>query len=230
VRAAAPPSSGRGRGSRRGRAVRSSSLCLRRTGPNRVERPEPAGPSPPGRLRAGGTRRPIATWNPGGERIKGYTADEIIGRHFSVFFLPDDAAAGKPAALLERARREGRVRDEGWRVRKDGTRFWADVLITALVDDNGDLHGFAKLTRDETERRAAEEQTRLLERLAEREDLVQGLQHQVIKRIFGAGLTLNSALTLVHDPAVRDRLAAAIDERDATVREIRLSLFGHLGV
>jgi PAS domain S-box-containing protein len=167
----------------------------------------------------------IATWNPGGERIKGYAAAEIIGRHFSVFFLSDDVAAGKPQALLDRARRDGQARDQGWRLRKDGTRFWADVLVTALVDDLGELYGFAKLTRDETERRDAEEQSRVLERLAERQELSSSLQLQVIKRIFGAGLTLDSALTLVHDPAARDRIEAAISELDETVREIRVSLF-----
>jgi len=104
----------------------------------------------------------ISSWNAGAKRIKGWSADEIIGQHFSVFYPPEDVAAGKPAWELEVAVAEGRLEDEGWRVRKDGTRFWANVVITALWDDNGELRGFAKVTRDMTERRNAEQA--LLER------------------------------------------------------------------
>jgi PAS domain S-box-containing protein len=99
----------------------------------------------------------VVTWNAGAERIKGYRPDEIIGRHFSVFYPPEDIASGKTRWELEIAAREGRVEDEGWRLRKDGTRFWANVVITALRDENGQLVGFAKVTRDLTERRAAAE-------------------------------------------------------------------------
>jgi PAS domain S-box-containing protein len=99
----------------------------------------------------------IISWNAGAERIKGYTAEEIIGRHFSVFYPPEDVAAGKTVWELEVAVRDGRVEDEGWRVRKDGTRFWANVVITALRGDEGELVGFAKVTRDLTERRTAEQ-------------------------------------------------------------------------
>jgi PAS domain S-box-containing protein len=99
----------------------------------------------------------IASWNDGAQRIKGYRADEIIGKHFSVFYPDEDNAAGKPAWELEVAEREGRFEDEGWRLRKDGTRFWANVIITALFSD-GVLVGFGKVTRDLTERREAEQQ------------------------------------------------------------------------
>jgi PAS domain S-box-containing protein len=98
----------------------------------------------------------VASWNEGAERIKGYTASEIIGKHMSSFYLADEAAAGHPEELLAKARSDGRVEEEGWRLRKDGTRFWADVVITALRDDAGELRGFAKVTRDLTERRTAE--------------------------------------------------------------------------
>jgi PAS domain S-box-containing protein len=112
----------------------------------------------------------IVSWNEGAQRIKGYLASEIIGRHFSTFYPADDIAAGKPAWELEVAVREGRLEDEGWRIRKDGTRFWANVVITAIRDEAGRLVGFAKVTRDLTERRAAE--TRAIEdarRIAEAE-------------------------------------------------------------
>jgi PAS domain S-box-containing protein len=100
----------------------------------------------------------ILTWNRGGVRLKGYTDSEIIGQNFERFYTPEDRAAGRPGRLLGIARSEGRVEDEGWRVRKDGTRFWADVVITALFDERGALTGYAKVTRDLTERRRAEEE------------------------------------------------------------------------
>jgi PAS domain S-box-containing protein len=102
----------------------------------------------------------VATWNRGAETIKGYAASEIIGQHFSRFYPTEDINAGKPAAELEIAREVGRVEDEGWRIRKDGTRFWASVVITALRDPSGQLKGFAKVTRDLSERRRTEEELR----------------------------------------------------------------------
>jgi PAS domain S-box-containing protein len=102
----------------------------------------------------------VTTWNAGAVRAKGYQTDEIIGEHFSVFYTPEDRAAGKPRRVLETVGREGRYEEEGWRVRKDGTRFWASVVITSLKDHHGRLLGFAKVTRDLTFRRQAEEQLR----------------------------------------------------------------------
>ena len=98
----------------------------------------------------------VVSWNPGAQRFKGYTASEIIGKHFSVFYPPEDLAARKPQIELEIAAEVGRLEDEGWRVRKDGTQFWANVVITALRGADGELVGFAKVTRDLTQRRAAE--------------------------------------------------------------------------
>ncbi|MDB4897386.1 MAG: hypothetical protein JWN15_3648 [Firmicutes bacterium] len=105
----------------------------------------------------------IATWNAGAKRIKGYEADEIIGQHFSKFYPCDDVIARKPWRELEVAVAEGRLEDEGWRVRKDGTQFWASVVITAVWDSSGVLRGFAKVTRDLTERKRAEEASAKLE-------------------------------------------------------------------
>jgi PAS domain S-box-containing protein len=104
----------------------------------------------------------VRTWNPGAERIKGYEANEIIGRHFSAFYPPEDISAGKPAWELAEAERDGRFEDEGWRLRKDGSRFWANVIITAVRDSAGVLHGFGKVTRDLTSRREAEDTARRL--------------------------------------------------------------------
>jgi PAS domain S-box-containing protein len=105
----------------------------------------------------------VQTWNSGAAKLKGYRSDEIIGRHFSVFYPPESAAAGWPAEELKQARQHGRFEDEGWRVRKDGSRFWANVVITALRGPSGELTGFAKITRDLTERRLHEERVRASE-------------------------------------------------------------------
>jgi PAS domain S-box-containing protein len=105
----------------------------------------------------------VITWNPGAERIKGYRSVEILGRPMSTFYPDEDRAAGLPGQHLETAAREGRCESEGWRVRKDGTRFWASAVLTALHDHTGRLRGYAKLTRDFTERRRAEETARRLE-------------------------------------------------------------------
>jgi PAS domain S-box-containing protein len=99
----------------------------------------------------------VMSWNLGAERIKGYTAAEIIGQHFSAFYSSEDIENGKPLRELETAKREGRVEDEGWRVRKDRTQFWANVVITALYDTKGTLRGFAKITRDMTAERQVEQ-------------------------------------------------------------------------
>ena len=99
----------------------------------------------------------VTSWNQGAERIKGYKPDEIIGRHFSCFYPSEDVQSGKPERELQIAAAEGRYEEEGWRMRKDGSRFWADVIITALSDGAGKLRGFSKISRDITERRRAEE-------------------------------------------------------------------------
>lgn len=121
----------------------------------------------------------VQTWNPGAERIKGFTPAEIIGRHFSVFYTQEDIELGKPEQLLSAALAHGHVEDDGWRLRRNGSRFWANVIITSIVGPNGDLKGFAKITRDMTEpRRLAE-----LERLQARSALIQQAQEAEQKRI-----------------------------------------------
>jgi PAS domain S-box-containing protein len=102
----------------------------------------------------------IITWNIGAERLKGFRSDEVLGKHFSIFFLPEDAVAGLPADELATAESLGHYESEAWRLRKDGTRFWALVTLTAIRDKSGELRGFAKVTRDMTAQKAAEEATR----------------------------------------------------------------------
>jgi PAS domain S-box-containing protein len=105
----------------------------------------------------------VQTWNAGAALIKGYQRDEILGRPIDVFYTEADRERGRPAELLAQAVRDGRVEDEGWRVRKDGSRFWADVVITALENETGQLIGFAKVTRDLTQRQHAEQERRRLD-------------------------------------------------------------------
>jgi PAS domain S-box-containing protein len=122
----------------------------------------------------------VTNWNAGAARIKGYAASEIVGRHFSSFYTPEDVGRGLPLAVLDTVRREGRYEAEGWRVRKDGSRFWASVVIDAVRDDNGALVGFAKVTRDLTERREAQ-----LELERSREQLFQAQKMEALGQLTG---------------------------------------------
>ena len=148
----------------------------------------------------------VVSWNLGAQRIKGYDASEIIGQHFSVFFTPEDRALGRPEAELELAASVGRSELESWRVRKDGTRFWANVVVTALRDEHG-LQGFAKVTRDLTERRRKEAAERIaaahLEANRLKDQFLATLSHELrtplnvvmgqLRRLRGGGLTPEQA-------------------------------------
>ena len=131
----------------------------------------------------------VTSWNAGAERIKGFQPDEIIGKHFSNFYRSEDREAGMPAKVLETARRDGRFEGEGWRVRKDGSRFWASVVIDAIKDDDGKLVGFAKITRDMTEKRAV--QQALLEAEQRFRILVQGVTDYAIYMLDTDGRVTN---------------------------------------
>src|SRR3954469_8781043 len=141
----------------------------------------------------------IQTWNAGAQRIKGYQANEIIGRHFSTFYTEEDLATHKPERELEIATRTGKYEEEGWRVRKDGSQFWANVVITALRGDHGQLIGFAKITRDLTERRKGEEAARRAEREAAertaREELMAVVAHDLRNPLH----TMLGSVTLIDD-------------------------------
>ncbi|MEW9531036.1 PAS domain S-box protein [Microbispora sp. NPDC049125] len=176
----------------------------------------------------------VVSWNTGAERIKRYSAKEIIGKHFSVFYPPEDNAAGKPRRELEIAVAEGRLEDEGWRVRGDGTRFWANVVITALFDETGQLRGFGKVTRDMTERRSAEraldERGRLLAHLVraqelERRRIAWDVHDDTIQSMVAVGMRLQlmaGQLPAEHLPALNrltDTVNTAVDRlRDLTFR------------
>lgn len=135
----------------------------------------------------------IATWNPGAQRFKGYSADEIIGQHFSRFFTPEDAANGLPRRALETAAREGRFEAEGWRIRKDGARFWAHVVIDPIKDDEGTLIGFAKITRDISERKRAQDELE-----STREALAQSQKLQALGELTGGiAHDFNNLMTVI---------------------------------
>ena len=131
----------------------------------------------------------VTSWNPGARRFKGYEADEIIGKHFSEFYTPEDRAAGLPQRALREAETNGSFDNEGWRVRKDGSRFWAMVIIDPVRDETGALVGFAKVTRDLTERRAAEESLRQSEERFKL--LVQGVVDYAIYMLDRDGIVTN---------------------------------------
>jgi len=171
----------------------------------------------------------VMTWNQGAARLKGYAAEEVIGRNFAVFYTPEEMAAGRPARNLADAAANGTLCDQGWRLRKDGTRFWANMTLTALFDEDGSLRGFAKITRDETQRIAADQHVRELELLNERERIAGDLCHTIVHRIFEAGLLLDSVRTIVNDPVAQQRLVEAIELLDGTIREIRLTTLGPAG-
>lgn len=158
----------------------------------------------------------VISWNEGAERIKGYTADEILGRSFEVFYPEEAAATGFPAHELEVAGRDGRFEDENWRVRKDGSRFWANVIITALRDAEGELVGYAKVTRDLTTRRQAEEQAQRLaaEQAAHRESAKRAKEFQELNvRLRETNQELQTALVEAENARkAAERATAAVSE------------------
>ncbi len=173
----------------------------------------------------------VATWSAGGERIKGYTADEILGKHFSRFFVQEDVERNHPAELLRLAAERGRFEEEGWRVRKDGSRFWADSILTAIRDSTGEISGYAKVTRDFTDRKRAEEAVMLQLSNAL-------LANMDVRKLLGA-ISASLREVLPHDSATLGLYDAAsdqlivqflgADEGETRRGDVRLPLVGSPG-
>jgi PAS domain S-box-containing protein len=187
----------------------------------------------------------VASWNAGAERIKGYLAEEIIGRHYSVFYPAEDVAAGVPEEHLRVAVARGSNEYEGWRIRRDGSRFWAHVLITALYDTDGELRGFGKVTRDLTERRAAErtltERQQLLAHLvaaqeSERRRISWAIHDDTIQSMVAVGMRLQllaGQLPEQYAPALRkldDAVHASISRLRNLVFHVRPPFFDRRGL
>ena len=158
----------------------------------------------------------VVSWNDGAERIKGYSAPEVIGKHFSVFYLPEDVKRGHPAEVLRAAAVDGSYAEESWRQRKDGTRFWASIVVTAVRSDDGGLIGFAKITRDLTERRIAEEdrlqRIRAEEALRARDEVLSVAAHELKTPMTAAKVAVQLMVRRAHragiqlDPSLADAL------------------------
>jgi PAS domain S-box-containing protein len=154
----------------------------------------------------------IQSWNPGAERLKGYSADEIIGKHFSTFYTEEARAAGEPVRVLAKVREEGRFEAEGWRVRKDGTRFWANVVIDPIWDEEDRLIGFTKITRDISQRRVLEqarEQLHQAQKLETVGQLTGGIAHDFNNLLTAVSGSLSLVRQFVNDPRARRILDAA---------------------
>ena len=168
----------------------------------------------------------VRTWSRGAHRIKGYDEHEILGRHFSVFYLPEDQQAGSPDDELLQAATHGHWSGEGWRIRKDGSRFWANVVITAVFSSTGRLDGFVKITRDETDRRTIEETIRHFNLIAERERIAIELTESTVRAIFAATRALAGALSINTHPEVDKRVREAMTALDRTLIDIRTTATG----
>lgn len=169
----------------------------------------------------------VATWNPGAERIKGFKPEEIIGKHFRILYLPEDQEAGIPEHNLTVASATGRFEDEGWRMRKDGSRFWANVIITAIRDAKGQPLGYGKVTRDLTERMLAEQQLRDLSgRLLRMQDEERGrlgreLHDTVGQYLAAVKMSLDGLEDHSEEPAIRKEIAHCVPLVDRAIREVR---------
>jgi PAS domain S-box-containing protein len=176
----------------------------------------------------------VKTWNAGAQRIKQYAAAEIIGRHFSTFYPEEDKRNGKPQWELEVAQKEGRFEEEGWRIRKDGSRFWANVIITALRDRSGKLVGFGKVTRDFTERMQAKEALAKSERSLrdlslhllstqdqERKRIGRDLHDSLGQYLAVLKLKIESVASLVDARDLAEDLVECVRLTDDSIKEVR---------
>ena len=166
----------------------------------------------------------VTTWNPGAERIKGYSSDEILGLHFSRFFTQPDIDHGRPAELLRMAAEHGRIEEEAWRIRKDGSRFWADVVISCIRDSAGAIAGYVKVTRDFTDRKRADEAVMLQLSGALLEDLDVRRFLQVISASIHEVVPHDAATLSIFDPASQTIVVKFLQGRDAETNMVDLRI------
>lgn len=167
----------------------------------------------------------VTSWSPAAERIKGYREEEIVDRHFSIFYPPEDASSGKPARSLEAAVRDGRFEEEAWRVRKDGSRFIANVVITPVRDEDGELLGFAKITRDITDQKHAQERAARARTSDDRRQIAARIHTTAISLLFEVGMELQGMAVRTTDAGLRDRLENAVAKLDDAIRQLRAFVF-----
>jgi PAS domain S-box-containing protein len=166
----------------------------------------------------------VTTWNPGAERIKGYSSDEILGLHFSRFFTQPDIDHGRPAELLRMAAEHGRIEEEAWRIRKDGSRFWADVVISCIRDSAGAIAGYVKVTRDFTDRKRADEAVMLQLSGALLEELDVRRFLQVISASIHEVVPHDAATLSIFDPASQTIVVKFLQGRDAETNMVDLRI------
>lgn len=165
----------------------------------------------------------VLTWNTGAERMNGYTQGEIVGKHCGRLYPAQDVAEGKPEQALRAAAGDGHHHEQGWRVRKDGGWFWADVVTTPLRGEGGQVVGFAKVARDLDGHRRAEDQIGLI---TERERIGQALQAGTIKLLFAIGVHLQSLAALSEDEVITCGLQDCIGDLDQAIHGLRAYVFG----
>ena len=163
----------------------------------------------------------VMTWNAGRDGSRATTKPRSSAGTTRCSSSPTTSPQASPQRLLDDAVAHGRTLDEGWRVRKDGSQFWANSVITALFDPVGDVRGFAKITRDDTDRRAAEMYARQLDVLLDHERIALGLNDDVISRIFGVGLALESLRSFSQDPRHSEHIDQAVEELDHAINDLR---------
>lgn len=167
----------------------------------------------------------VSSWNAGAEKIKGYRETEILDRNFSIFYPAEDVDEGKPVRQLETAAREGRFEEEAWRVRKDGSRFIADVVITPVRDEGGELLGFAKVTRDVTEKRRQQQVANRARASYERQQIAARIHRTAISLLSEVGMELQGLAVRSNETVTRDRLETAVAKLDEAIRQLRSFVF-----
>ena len=168
----------------------------------------------------------ITTWSRGAERLEGYSADDVVGSHFSISYLPEDVDAGKPEGLLRAAAQDGHVEDYSWCRRKDNTRFFASVAISALRNEDRTLCGFAKIARDLTDRLEARRHFERMHLLEQRERIARDLHDGAIQSVFAVGMNLHATLPLIAPGQARHRIERAVDALDMVTRDLRAYVLG----